>query len=402
MVSEDMPSAEKERIAILGIGRGGSRIADSLKRLPQGGVTPEIAVADTDIRTLEALSGIIQIPLGDEWGCRHGCGGDAELGERAAAASAAELRAFIQDAKLLLVIAALGGGTGTGALKVVARLARETDVTAFFIVTLPFVFEGNWRRRQAEAALKPLRDLTEAVVVIQNDALFSTLPADTPAPIAFGMADEMLAQAASGLAAVAKADWMLAADFPAIKALLRQYPGICNLGFGAGYGKNAWQEAMESFLQCPLVGGPETLSNADGAVLTLMTGADLSVGELQNCLSTLQQYFHANARVLVGACTNPSGGDRIQLTGLLCRSQQTPASLAAQPNGEPAKTVPTTQNAAPASRRQTDPKAAVQAELPLQEHSLGIFAGTAPTTVRGENLDIPTFQRRGIHIDAGD
>ncbi|MCF7854421.1 MAG: hypothetical protein K9N51_06465 [Candidatus Pacebacteria bacterium] len=386
-----------QRVAVLGVGGGGAR---TIARVQDnvGGARLDLAVADTDQRTFQALSGMVHIALGPEWDCDTGCGGDVELGERASGASADDLREFIGEARLLLVVAGLGGGTGSGAVKVVARLAREEGVPAFFLVTLPFAFEGHWRRRQAEDVLQPLRELADAVIVVQNDLLFTMLPADTPADEAFTQADAVLASAVNGLAGIAWAEWMLTADFAAIRTTLKQHPATCNVGVGQGTGADRSQQAIEAFLQCPLIGGPETLAQADAAVITLLAGDTMSVGELRGCLSALQGYFPERARVMVGACASTLVGAGIQITGLICRQSTHESSGSASTQGDGRSSV--------ISRSRTGPPppkpGAVQEELPLQEQSLGIFSGTTPTTVNGENLDIPTYQRRGIHPDAGD
>lgn len=396
-------SKRTDRVAVLGIGGGGAEILSHLGRLPEAG-SFDLAVADSDARTFDRLRGILEIPLGHDWGCTQGCGGDVQLGERVAAASAEAVRQFIDGASLLLVVAGLGGGTGSGAAPMAARLANDAGVPAFFVVTLPFAFEGNWRRRQAEAVLTPLRELSDAVVVVRNDLMFTTLSADIPAKQAFEQADAILAGALSGLGSMVWADWMIRTDFAAIRSLLRQNPADCHLGVGDGTGPQRCEQAVESFLACPLVGGPETLRRADAAVIMLQSSDTVSVGELQNCLGAMQQYFSDQARLLVGACTSQANGDGVQLTGLICRQGDTPAP-------EPAETAThraaESGTAAPAhggrqERRARREPGAIQGELPLQEQSLGIFSGTVATLVGGDNLDIPTFQRRGIHLDAGD
>jgi len=391
----------RERIAVLGLGGGGGRVAAELVGL--GAVEHlDVAAADTDLSALPNTPGLILIPLGQGWNCRHGCGGDAELGERAAAASAGELGQFIGGARLLLACVGLGGGAGSGAARVVARLARDADVPVFFLVTVPFGFEGNWRRRQAESALAPLRELSDAVIVVKNDLLFTTLAADTPAAEAFRSADRMLAEGIQGLTAMVWADYILTTDFAAIRAVLRHHADACHLGVGTGSGPDGWEQAVHAFIECPLVGGRAALDHTDAAVITLLSRNDIAVGDMQRCLSALQSYFPETARVLVGACRTSRCRAEIQITGVLCRQREAAARPGEEPAAAPLPATaipPAAGKAAGKGRRKT---AAVQAELPLQEVSLGMFSRSSPTVVNGENLDVPTFQRRGVFIDAGD
>jgi len=384
------------RVAVLGLGGGGGRIAAvAAAQFPCP--TLEVAVADTDLQALASLSGCTKIALGQEWARREGCGGDAMLGERAASASAAELRQFITGARMLLVVAGLGGGTAAGGAKIVARLARDTETTALFVVTLPFAFEGNWRCQEAEKALLPLRELADAVIAVPNDLLFTSLPADTPAAEAFRLTDSLLAQGVSGLARIISAEGLVTADFAGLRALLRNRKATCTLGVGCGTGPARWQEAVESFLKCPLIGGKDGLAHADAAVLTLLGDDKLSVGEVQTCLAAFQQYFPAHARVVVGAYAAAEMEGHLQVTALVCKYHDVETVA---PEVTPADDKPETP---PKVRTQPKtPASPVQGELPLQEQTLGIFSGTQPTPVAGQNLDIPTFQRRGIRLDVGD
>ena len=389
-----MTELEKGRIAVLGLGGGMRGIA---ARLGAAGVRGlEVAVADTDLRALQEAEApaLTRIALGQEWTNQEGCGGDAVLGERAASASVDALRSFVEGARLLIVLAGLGGGTGSGAAKVVARLAREAQVTTLFLATLPFAFEGSWRRHAAEKSLAPIRELCEAVLAVPNDLLFTTLPANTPAPEAFALADSLIAEAMAGLARAATAQGLVTADFADIRALLWGRQSTCAFGLGAGTGVSRWQDAVEAFVACPLVGGRDTLKAADAAVLTLVGGTDLSIGEIQTCLAAFEQHFPADVRLVVGAYVDDRMEGALQISGVICRYEDgdTPGSDPA-PDAERGLSTPRPEPQAP--RR-------VQGELPLQEQSLGMFAGAPSTPVDGRNLDIPTFQRRGIHLDVGD
>ncbi|MBT3378697.1 MAG: hypothetical protein HN742_40050 [Lentisphaerae bacterium] len=394
-------------LTVIGLGGGGCRIAATLAGLTAGSTHWQLLAADTDTESLSHIQGAQTISLGQEWVKSEGCGGDAVLGERATSASADELRSLFEGSRMVIVAAGLGGGTSSGGVRVLARLLREMDLVSLFVVTLPFAFEGSWRQREAEKALVPLRDLAEAVIVVPNDLLFTELTADTPATQAFTMADGMLAEGIHGLTRVLSAEGLITADFATLKSILRQRQATCALGVGQGTGEDRWQAAIDSFIKCPFVGSSEALADADAAIVTLCGGMGLSVGEVRSCLTAFQQYFSEDARVVVGAYADDRMGDDVQITGLLCRyrREETDDAGTDEQQGPPAETPH--QETSP-KRRPRKGKALqtqggpVQGELPLQEQSLGIFTGVQPTTIRGENLDIPTFQRRGIHPDVGD
>jgi cell division GTPase FtsZ len=173
------------------------------------------------------------------------------------------------------------------------------------------------------------------------------------------------------------------------------------LGVGHGIGENRLLDVIKDFFACPLIGGPETLAQADAAVLSLVGGTDLSVGDIQTCLSSLQQHFPVAAKVLVGAYADASLKDEVQLTGLVCRfvsRQQTES--ARMP--ESALVLPDRRAAGGKGLKKRVPPGGEQFELPLLEQALGIFSGSVPTPWNGENLDVPTFQRHGVAVDASD
>ena len=353
--------------------------------------------ADTDLAQLDALTVDHKLPLGGDWTQEDGCGGDAVRGERAASASIEDIQTALAEAGLLVGLAGLGGGTGAGACKVVARLARQAKVPAMFVVTLPFSFEGEWRRQNAEKALVPLREVADAVIAIPNDRLFSALPADTPGGQAFRMADSLLAEGVAGLARIFSAEGLVTAGLDNVKAILGKNKSSCTLGVGGGDGDECCKLALEAFLTSPLTGGEAALRETDAAVLTLLGGNDLSVRDIQTCLADFQAVFPRQARMEVGAYTDEHMGKHVQLTALMCSYE-----------GDAEQAVQSPVDATESIRRNATPKKPLEADrdgqfrLPLTEHSLGIFKPGEPTLVNGQNLDIPTFQRRGVDIDPGE
>ncbi len=387
------------RVAVVGLGRGGGRIAAILAAecmLP----TIRVAAADTDAADLKSLEIGKRIELGNEWTYGEGCGGDAALGERATNASADEMRQFIDGSRLLVVLAGLGRGTGGGGAKALARLANDMNVPSLFIVTLPFSFEGGAALREADRALALLRGYTPAVVAVPNDLLFERLPPDTPANVAFPTVDRLLAEGAAGLACIASAQALVPTDMASIKAILGKARASSALACGNGSGPKAARQAVDSFLESPFVGGAEKLADVDAAVLILVGGTDLSVGLIRECLKDLQRRLPPRARILVGAYTEERMAGEVRLTGVFCRYERFPDAGEALPPETDASTRSAGKKGRKKSRRKMDAEKR-QGLLPLLEQSAGVFSGAQATTYNGENLDVPTFQRRGIRIDLG-
>lgn len=394
---------EERPIVILGIGGGGAAIAAHAAEL---GARPPIVLtaADTDREALERCRGIETILLSGQWTAQRGTGGDLLVGERAASATTGELEELIQPARLLIIVTALGGGTGAGAAKVVGRIAQKHGVLTLLAATLPFSFEGNGRQRDADEGLEPLRHLVDAVIAVPNDMLFNTLAADTPVSEAFTMTDGILARVALGLGRLGFSRGVLPADFSRLRNLLHRRSATCSLAVGHGRGENRWQTAVEQFMECPLLGGDTALQQADFALLTIVGDESLAIGEVRAAMTALQERFADSAHLITGAYVSPDV-DGLELTGIagryLDRSPERRQARAAESSERAARSFPfagsQNEHDAPTQRRRP-----VQTELPLQEQSLGIFAHATPTAVRGENLDIPTFQRRGVHLDLAD
>jgi cell division protein FtsZ len=382
---------KQNQVAILGLGGGGCRIVSALSAAGLPSAT-RIALADTDLSALNQFTGMSTLFLGEKWTGQDGCGGDTALGEKAIGASSEALQSFIGNAHLLIVVSALGGGTGSGGINVVARLAREAKIPTFVLVTLPFSFEGNYRRREAERSLDSLRKISDAVILVSNDLLFGTLPADTSAAAAFRLADKLLAEGIAGLAQLNSPNGLIPADFTSLRTVLRQRHAASTLGVGHGRGELRWQQALETFCQSPLLGGEKILSSADVAVVTIVGGEDLKIDEIKACLEAIQKKLRPEVRLIVGAYTQP-GLDEFRLSGLICRYQDQvagglkPANLPSPDRNAPKGT--------PIAKQATE----VQGELPLMEQPKGMFAGTTPTTRDGQNLDVPPFLRKGISLN---
>lgn len=398
MVDATDPTRDRP-ILLLGIGRGGIRIADVVR---QSCGFPELTVAaiDSDGATLDAATADRRLLVGEAWARGEGCGGDTDAAERAVSASTDDLRGLVKEARMLFVAAGLGGGIGSVLPRVVARLAREAAVPMVVLVTTPFSFEGAKRTQAAEVALSLLRAEADAVIAVPNSLLFARLPPDTPSHTAFALANDHLGRALAGLARVCCAKGLLTADMAGVKRLLRRPGCACTLAMGQGRGPTAAEDAFRDLLASPFIGDATRLETASAALLTLLGGEALSIGRVQDCLERVQSHLPRHAQVLVGAYTDARLADQVQLTCLLVADAQPQARN--QPSLLPPDNPGTEATKGKRRRARRDQAAPAQDLLPLTEQQLGVFAGSPqPTFVNGENLDVPTFQRRNITVDAG-
>ena len=383
MVDATATSHDKP-ILLLGIGRGGIQIA-TLTRATCNFPGLITVAADTDADTLSQAHTDRTLLLGEAWTRGEGCGGDADLAERAAGASSDDLRALLSGARLVFVTAGLGGGIGNVVPRLVAKLAHEGAVPAVFLVTLPFSFEGATRAKLAEQAVELLRQESETVIAVPNSLLFAHLPPDTASARAFEVGSQHLARALAGLVRIWCAKGLLTVDLAGVRRLVRKPGCVCTLALGQGQGATAAATAVSDFLASPFIGDPARLQHVSAALLSVLGGDDLSIGTVQECLEKIQHHVPRNAQILIGAYTDPRLQGEVQLTGLLVRDER--------PAGKGRRPVPVAPGEEP-------PK---QGTLTFPEQQLGLFAGSSQHTFHnGENLDIPTFQRRNIPVDAGE
>ena len=376
-----------------------------LRTLP-GAESVRFLALDTDRASLEA-TGLPPEDLllaGELWRGGRGCGGSELDGQRAVAHERPRLEAVLRDSKFLVVLCGLGGGTASGGAPVVLSVAARLKLPNLFIVTLPFMLEGPRRRNLAEKVLVDLFDVADAVVTLPDDLLFSTLPGDVPLAAAFEMADRECAGTALALSSVLGAGNLLNADTASLTALLKRRKSVCSIGVGivrADDGCPAGEipeRLVSGMLASPLLGGPQVLKAADAAVVSMMGGNDLSLGDVKNTLELVAKYLPADAEQLTAASSRPDWQGARQLCVLTIKySEPTPElhprASASRPRPEPQRR--------PAAGGGSSPRAGEQLEFELDPISKGIMERTTPVIWNNEDLDEPTFKRRKLVIDDG-
>lgn len=375
-----------------------------LRTLP-GAESVRFLALDTDRASLEA-TGLPPEDLllaGELWRGGCGCGGSELDGQRAVAHERPRLESVLRDSKFLVVLCGLGGGTASGGAPVVLSVAAKLKLPNLFIVTLPFMLEGPRRRNLAEKVLVDLFDVADAVVTLPDDLLFSTLPGDVPLAAAFEMADRECAGTALALSSVLGAGNLLNADIASLTALVKRRKCLCSIGIGIVQSvdgvpaEETPEKLVAGMLASPLLGGPQVLKAADAAVVSMMGGSDLSLGDVKNTLELVAKYLPADAEQLTAASSRPDWQGARQLCVLTIKySEPTPElhpRAAARPLSEPQR-----RSAADGG---SSPRAGVQLEFELDPPCKGIMERTTPVIWNNEDLDEPTFKRRKLVIDDG-
>ncbi len=364
-----------DNVLILGIGGGGGKIIREIN-LREPGDWVKLVYLDSDLEDLEYSDGVLQVPLGKGWTRGLGCGGDAHQGENMNAAKLAEIRELLENAGLVIFVGCLGGGTASGALQVLNRLLREENCPGLSLVTLPLTVEGSERGDVARQALEALRRHEDAVIAVKNDLIFRQIPGDTPLTEALAQVNRLLADGILGLMAGIRCRDGIPIEFAKLQNLLRKRPAACAFGLGCAAGKDRAEAVVEDLLAAPMLGGEAFLRQADVVVGALSGGPDLTLDEMTECLGDLQARLEPGTRSVFGAGVVSGLGEgiiQLSLVALHYAKQDTPGGKAAASDLPPG----------------TGEVTGV----------LGVFANSTPTIRRGENLDIPTFQRRGVVLE---
>ena len=402
-----LPRTPIGKALVAGIGGCGIRTLGYLRDNPRAKWLVTLAI-DTDGGVLAGTHADAVINASADWNSKScaGCGGDILRGERAIAHERANLKAHIRGFSLLIVTGGLGGGTATGGIRTLASVAREEGVPAIFLLTTPFSFEAHSRRKNADDCLQEIIPVADVVLTMPNDLLFSTLPPDTPAETAFATSAREMAGTVAGIASILRCRDLVGTDFATFMRALHKRKASC--GIGVGYAENSdgldrCALALSRMLDSPFLGGKEAMKRADAAIVTLTGGPDLELGELKRSLELAAGIMPKGIEMLSGANVCDEAAGSVQMTAVIF--QYAPES---KPEPLPKRTVPPLAAATVPDHGDelglsfgAASDNAEEVELGLQSYSKGIFEKLPAMRFRDEDLDIPTYQRRNIHIDKG-
>jgi cell division protein FtsZ len=302
------PGDPRCRILVAGVGGGAGNVLDHV--LAGWVDPPTVAVVNTDARAL-ADSGIsLQVMMGRTIAKGMGAGGDAELGRLAANEDLDALRSLVADYDLLILVACLGGGTGTGAAPVLARLAREEGLLTLAYVTTPFAFEGARRQEQAQEGVVALRQHADAVISLPNQRLHSMLPPGTPLVEAFAFVDRMMGAGIQGLWTLLARDNMLNLDFSDLQTLVENSGNECCFGYGEGNGTGKVEQALDELLEGSMLEKGRVIANSGAMILSVTGGPDLALSELER----IHHRFQEAARPGVPHFDGGGGAGRVDRT----------------------------------------------------------------------------------------
>jgi len=301
--------ANLPKIVVLGLGGGGS---NAINRMIENGMHDVTFIAaNTDAQALSKNLAPIKIQLGPKSTRGLGAGGQPVVGEEAAEESTRELAEHLRGADLVFLTAGMGGGTGTGAISIAAKVAKASGAVTVSIVTKPFSFELGRRQKNSEEGIEKLKEYSDTLIVIPNDKLIEIAPRDLPLDMAFTLADDILRQGVQGISELITETGVINVDFSHIKKVMTRGGGAL-ISVGHGTGPDKVQQAIDKALHHPLLEDID-LYSATAMIANFTGSADMSFKEITEAMQSLQEATGFNAEIIPGIITDPRMGDSIQL-----------------------------------------------------------------------------------------
>lgn len=442
--STTAPVKKQLTIKVFGVGGCGGNVVSQIHGAGFAGV--QMIVLNTDSQALAQCPLPYKFNLGLKLNGGLGAGGDPERGRAAAEEDEARLRELCTGVDMVFICAGLGGGTGTGAGPVLARVAKECGALALAFVTLPFDCEGPKRMRQARQGLEEFKAAADGVICLPNQKVFKLIDENTSVIETFSTTNELLAQGVRGIWQLVTRPGFINLDFADLCAVVRDRHSESSFASAEATGPHRAKEVVEKLLANPLLDGGAALGEADALLVSLMGGPDLTMAEVNRVMEQINRHTD-NAHLIMGAAIEEALGDRMTVTLVASRPRSHAADMpkdVAPATPEPASaprtgsdfdllgaaiaTKPVTRTAiaepeaevervavsaadtmtdvalpAPVattrSWRSRKKAKAVHPELQLETVTKGPFEHSEPTLRNGVDLDVPTFVRRGMPMN---
>ncbi len=357
----------KPILKVIGLGGGGGNAVDRMMELGMRGV--EFITANTDLQALKRSQAPVKIQLGPKSTRGLGAGGRPQVGRSAAEESWKELAYALRGADMIFLTAGMGGGTGTGAIPIAAKIARKVGAVAIAVVTTPFSFEMGRRVQNAIEGLRKLHQHVDTLITIPNDRLLYVAPQHLPLDTAFRLADDVLRQAVQSITELITEPGLINVDFAHVRRMMLLGGGAL-MAIGHGHGENKAIKAVKQAINHPLL-GTISLENAAGVIANFTAGEDLSLVEISEALIYLQEQTNNSTEIVMGTTQNNHMNDRVQVNLVI-------TGLGSQ----------TLEDIIPGFENKKENS--LESEFDEEEQMLS----KSTQTITTDNLDIPAFLRR--------
>ncbi|MDR3457629.1 MAG: cell division protein FtsZ [Verrucomicrobiae bacterium] len=384
-------------VKIFGAGNAGAKLLGAL-------TTPEFAAAqsaiiDTDASGFAASNATVKIHLENKLLRGLGSGGDPERAKAMAEEQFSTLKSACEGASVVFILAGLGGGAGSGISPILARAAREAGALVLAFVTLPFDCEGNRREAQAQTALEQLKAAADGVVCLPSQKIFKLIDENTSLVETFSFSGGFLIEGVRGVWQLLTRPGLIQVHFADLCGLLRDRHAENVFAFVEATGAGRSREVVEKILAHPLLDEGRALADSEAVLVSLLAGKDLTMAEVNRVMEQVKRQC-SHAQIIMGAAVDADLKSKLCVTIIAAR--QTPASMPVRVEARTGTSNPAGKSdiviARPSRVRRTGAKA-VQTQLPLTIVSKGRFDKSEPTLHHGEDLDVPTFIRRGIPLN---
>lgn len=365
----------------MGVGSSGSRAISALRRLNPN---LESLVVDTDTKVLEAMDAAHAIHLGASVTQGLSAGGDVELGRQSVEKDSSAIRQRLRSVDLLILVAGLGGGTGSGAVPVITRIAREAGTLVLAMVSMPFAFEGKKIAKVAEDSVKRIRTHADAIVRVPNERLVDRADVDLPVEQAFARSHQAMLDGIFSLWRMLSENGVCGLDFACIHTMLRNCDGFCNMAVTEGSGTDRAEKVAGNLLKHKLLGNGKLLGNAAGIIVGLTGGHDLRLSEIETVMTRIQEHLpDEDIWLNFGVAVAPEFEGRLSALVLVAEQWKEPlVDSAGRQMGF----------------RFNPRQSQVQGELLLENVGKGEFAHVDATIHNNQDLDVPTYIRRDIKL----
>jgi len=398
------------RIKIVGVGGAGNNAVDRLKLENLSNVN--LAVVNTDGQVLESSPLEEKLMIGKRVTRGLSSGGEADIGRQAADEDREALARLVDGIDLVFILAGLGGGTGSGAAPVLAELAAEGGAVVIAFVTMPFTLEGARRHTQAMESLSALRSVCHAVVPLPNDVLLQQVEEEATVLEAYALADEWIKRGVQSIWSILFRTGLMNVDFATLRKSLANSGGKTLFGLGIGEGGDYVSKAIENLMLCPLLHTPEYSRRADCLIVNISGGPDLTMNKVNEIVTLVTDKFGSRDNTVIGAVIDESLQQQVHIcvlgtTDVDARfshrvtkpesGRAAPAKITAQEIQSSA--TPVRVHTSKLAGKKTD-RGRGQEEFGFAGHDeqRGFFENTERNLYDGEDLDIPTYLRRGIKI----
>ncbi|HLF55964.1 MAG TPA: cell division protein FtsZ [Thermoanaerobaculia bacterium] len=364
------PDAVPAKIKVIGVGGGGGNAVNRMIASNLRGI--EFIAANTDVQALSKCQAPLRLQLGAQITRGLGAGADPEIGRKAALEDTDKILEMLDGADMIFLTAGMGGGTGTGAMPILASLASEIGALTVAVVTKPFAFEGRRRMAYAEAGVEELRGAVDTLITIPNERLLNFVERGTPLAEAFRIADDVLRQAVQGISDLITVPGEVNVDFADVRAIMSGM-GMALMGTGIARGENRALEAAQRAISSPLL-EETSIEGAKGVLINISGGRDLALHEVAEAARIIQSAVDPDANIITGMVIDETLEEEMKVTVIATGFRYAGDALASAPGAgaQPAR------GAVASGTRGTPPSAARPAAPEPAPEPAGKSGGKVP------------------------